>query len=936
MIFEKIKKQIVKNLIAEIKTVGAEEFELVGHKIIELLEGQRLVHHGLNKDYRPAAYTVDSFNQSGTVVGAYSVELRYFEATKSNHFKKIEKDLTGALAHCNGKINKLYLFSSQEEPESFRRKFNCNKYIKRDSIEKIIIYDAREIAKIIYEKSCNSPDVASFFCDFFPAFSLNFNNYEYYGKAPSLCKNHYAEHQIIEIIDAHFASHEICVLSGLSGSGKTQVAIYFLHSLGKYFDNYIWINGEDWPEDTSLSSIKRTRGGIAVNVAGMFNSAKTLLIIDNLTRIISRDKFNELHNGFTQGGKVLITSQLMNNDSIYLSIPEISTEIAFKILGEEQKNSSDICCNFVERCKFLPLILATTRDILLHEEIDHDELYAEILNSPAGIIEENGQAIMEKLLSRLSSVYKESLIKIADSNVFIHDIDFLDFFIGINCRIALVRLGLLKCSHIPRMLIVHELICKAIQKNPGFNNISDAIDLYIDKFSGDMRPSVLKEIHVCAEQLRQANDFRGERDPDWITYALLQIDGAKSVRIIDSLSSKDISDSKTLKELLCIVDSKEIYGFGINDIDRRFEFYEKCALEFLNAKDKLQPQVMKLELLHHAGKAFRRCRKYRESFQCFKEILEIDPKWHAALAQIATLGTLRNVDAEIKKSGCTALKKLFEYIFDKHQDVPLRVSLAAISRLRSYRYSISDIIDSKDKIDSLANVIALSALDGLYQFYESFYCFISIFGYDNGDICIMLAKRFPELFEITPDDINGYDLKLYICESLVNIIEIANQSGDQYLAERSKTTALKFVDALQIAGINITSYTARAIARAYVACNEIEKALDFINALTDYQCNHWILYIKSKAELKMGKYDQALDTAIKASALAAKDIQARDRISIYHALLANCYINLNENDLALNELNLAIDECANSKYKKELILQRKILDNVKGDGDGTR
>lgn len=59
MSFEHIKKRIIKGLIDEINCLEPTELELVGHSVIEILENNRMIHHGINKDYKPSGYTVD-------------------------------------------------------------------------------------------------------------------------------------------------------------------------------------------------------------------------------------------------------------------------------------------------------------------------------------------------------------------------------------------------------------------------------------------------------------------------------------------------------------------------------------------------------------------------------------------------------------------------------------------------------------------------------------------------------------------------------------------------------------------------------------------------------------------------------------------------------------------------------------------------------------
>ena len=82
--FEPIKKLIIKNLIDEIKQLDATNIELIGHNVVSYIESKRLVHHGINKDYMPSGYTVDSFSDDSNIVVEYSAEKGYFEDWKGN------------------------------------------------------------------------------------------------------------------------------------------------------------------------------------------------------------------------------------------------------------------------------------------------------------------------------------------------------------------------------------------------------------------------------------------------------------------------------------------------------------------------------------------------------------------------------------------------------------------------------------------------------------------------------------------------------------------------------------------------------------------------------------------------------------------------------------------------------------------------------------
>ena len=200
---EHIKKRIVKDLIEEIGNLDDRDIELVGNNFIAVSEGQPMIHHGLNKDYKPANYTVDSFSDDFTVVGEYSTDKNYFThkgTAKSPTFEKIENDVNHAVNHAaKCVLKKIYLITNQEEPNSFRKKFNTTDLAKRHS-HLISFIDARRLSIGIYEQSISNPNIADFYKQFFPLFSLNLDNYEYYGKLPHLCQGHIRDDAVLDKI----------------------------------------------------------------------------------------------------------------------------------------------------------------------------------------------------------------------------------------------------------------------------------------------------------------------------------------------------------------------------------------------------------------------------------------------------------------------------------------------------------------------------------------------------------------------------------------------------------------------------------------------------------------------------------------------------------------------------------------------------------------
>lgn len=936
-----IKKRIIGNLIDEVVALDASTLEEVGHSLIELLEEKRLIHHGLNRDYRPVGYTIDTFSQDFLVAGEYSAEKEFFNGKVSKAavgqgtageqnegeanaavpvttYAKIEKDVQHVLDHAAGKLpNKIYLICSQEEPESFRAKFNRTA-IAQEHGERLNILDARELARLIFEFSTQNQTAAAFYATIFPGFSQDLDNYAYYGKAPASCEHHVSDASVVVAIRDHFEQgHRVCLLTGLSGSGKTQAAIDYLQQEDDHYENYLWISGSDWKPDTSLSSVQRARGGVAVNVAGIFNSYKTLLVIDSLERELVENSLDDLSRGFERGGRLIVTSQLNPASKSVLHMPTISTEVAAAILGEDTNKLSAIAARFIEACRFSPLILATVRKLVEAEGVPREELYEEILAEPQVISDSNGAEIMGRILRRLDSRYHRGLQQIANSGSFSNDARFLGHFLGHAVKSHLQRLSILKPAVAPELLSVHDLICQAVRDKPDAEPIVTAVTQYVEKHSGEMIPSVIRQIHLCAPQLTEIYQRRKAQQPDWLTYALLQLDCGRSLVQEQELHLRIIHGGVPLQELLCVIDAREAFAYSL-DQDDRLQHFSAWAEEYGKAQQGDPASEVNLELLHHQGKALRRCGRLHEALTCFQKLLDIRPEWHATYLQIAHMGTQRDADDPIKTAGADAMQILVGRVMAAPLDVPLRVSLAAVARLRSYRRVADEMVSNAEQVQALADVIALSALEGLDQFYEAYLSFTSIFAYQHPDICVALAEGFPEFLSMPPNLVDKSQWSS-ACESLGNTAAAAGSAGKTDLRERITAAGVAFATALG-SKPSIKSFDARAVAKMFLFAGMPKEALAVITKTSPDALNkdHWLLYRKAEAELGVGKPEDGLKTAEKAFALAKEDKKGLERIASYYELLSKCHEALGATDAAIAQMEAALDACPAGKYGKVL------------------
>lgn len=917
MLSESIKKRIVKSLIGEIAGLDPLQLELAGHGLVELIEDQKLIHQGINKDYKFVGYTVDTFSNGSTIIAQYSTDQDYFEneGTKEKpHFAKIENDIKGAEKHRKpDAATKIYLLSTKEEPPSFRAKFNKTRVANRLG-KALNIVDAGEMAERIYELSIANQNAATFFREFFAGFSQDLDNFAYYGKLPAQCDNHQSDKAITDAIRQHFAKGQnIAVLHGVSGSGKTQAAIDFVRQESKSFESYIWLASGDWHPDVPLTAVHRSRGGAAINVVGMFNSAKTILVIDKLDQGPDEAVFKELAPGFAKGGVVIVTSQVaLPGVPGHLPMPQFAKEVAIKILGEDPSKPNKNCESFVSACRFSPLLLSAARKIVESQGFSRDSFYQEILAAPEALDGDDGTSIMKRMLERLDTPLRGALAKIAQSGSTTHDGTFLSHFLGAMPRTRLQRLAILNPASAPGMLSVHDLICKVMRTDIDGRPLAAEIESFIDLYQGEMTPSILRQIHVSRTQIVAEHERRGQRAPDWLVYALLQMNDTRQVFGVYYTHKIDVTAS--LATLMCLIDAREQHAYSLDPETDRQPFYAACIDEYAEALKTAQGRH-KAELLHHLGKAYRRTGKQNEALECFQNLLELEPGWHATHGQIAHLGASHDATDGIKAEGERSLRFLVSQILADPWEVPLRVSMAALSNLRSYYKFIRELADDSRAVEALAELIAMSALEGLDQFYDAFVAFTSMFGYRHQKICIDLAATLGDMFSVSPDSIEQ-EHQMSACEALANVAQAARRSGNENVWRRMSELSCEYADAV-VSSKAFGTYFARGVAKAYNIAGVPQRALDAIDKIAADKGNHWILYRKAEAQLALN-LPAALDTARQSLAQALLDERAKRQIAAYHDQLSQCCKRFGDLSEALEQAMLAVESSESGTYRSDL------------------
>jgi Flp pilus assembly protein TadD len=438
-----------------------------------------------------------------------------------------------------------------------------------------------------------------------------------------------------------------------------------------------------------------------------------------------------------------------------------------------------------------------------------------------------------------------------------------------------------------------------------------------------MTPSVLRQIHLSADQLQEAYDAGCDaKQAGWLTYSLLQIDKPSRAVLISKLQSIDVKTDMPIAELLCVVDAREAASYTLEK-EARIAHYKSCASDYGRIAAETQDSDVRAEMLHHQGKALRRCGEIDAALTCFRELLKERPEWHATYGQIAHLGTQTDANTDAKTQGDAAIRRL---VADVQQDlyaVPLRVSLAALSRLRSYQKFGSEVNANAAIVKQFGDVVTLSALEGFDQFYEAFLALTTLFGYRHGETCLAVAEIFPDMLAIFPNTVHRRQW-VNACEALANVSIVAARSGNRQLAGKLESTMRAFTDELASTS-GKDPFVARVLAKTFSAIGDPTAALEATNKIDDDTKDHWLLYQQAKAELALGQAAPALTTAKRALDAAEKDSKGKARLAIYHDLMSQCHEACGSAPEALESAETARSLASDDQYERHLAARVKAL-----------
>lgn len=419
-----LKRVFIKKIVDDLVSINGTEFEYFCKPIFEIIIGEESIHKGSNLFAKPISRTVDFSTNNFEVVGQCGTDNDYFDVfgrdfeelikLKLENTKPI-KDIESTLKNSD-QCSKIILFANQEAKGG--RLDRVNKAIRHIGIkQEVVIFDSEGIAQVIADNIGNQRFILSLI-DYLPSASQIYSAISMQNDLPPLPSdfvNREDEAPIVEMVNRN----RVSVIHGVSGIGKSKIALGIAHKLKDEFDSIIWVNlGEN--KDFNFKSVKVGDFDKNLNLANLCAAYKTLVILDNFSGDVSDIKV-EFETFSRDESRVLITSlERSARKEVCFHLSEMNVDESKDVINKSIDIDKKYVDEIVDHIGGHPLCLELVCQIIREEEysgLEIDNFLLEISQIPDEVVRGKSQTISDLVIGKYSEKFQRefSLISLINS-----------------------------------------------------------------------------------------------------------------------------------------------------------------------------------------------------------------------------------------------------------------------------------------------------------------------------------------------------------------------------------------------------------------------------------------------------------------------------------------------------------------------------------------
>ncbi|PKH93223.1 hypothetical protein CXF76_02370 [Pseudoalteromonas sp. 78C3] len=328
-----MKQELRSAYIARITTEMAEvltgaRFEQLCYIIVEQVFSEyELNHKGTNLAGAPVGNVVDTFSTCGKLVCEYSTDAKYF-----NNLTKIENDTLHAMEHYRDSLESIFLLSNRQcKPKQQRE---VTKYINEvqdtRGIE-IKLWDSRKLSEYIVDDLLFDEEVTERLSHFIPSIQTIRNESVINFTLPKVEVSYQHRTNIEELISSRLLAGSSSVIVGFGGIGKSRLCVAIANSIKEEFDISLWLDASELEDLNKLGFCDVFRNGHKLNILGLLQSKKVLLVLDDLLAPVSQEQLEAL----CKNGSAIIATRRKIIDASDWKLPLLDIDVARKILEFE-------------------------------------------------------------------------------------------------------------------------------------------------------------------------------------------------------------------------------------------------------------------------------------------------------------------------------------------------------------------------------------------------------------------------------------------------------------------------------------------------------------------------------------------------------------------------------------------------------------------------
>lgn len=304
-----LKANLTGRLLASFEELSSQTFPQIAKIVLDHKFGIQLELRGQTIAGEPVGHILDANTDNFKEVAEFSTNKTYFSEKGSKKIINDYKHCLDLAPNCE----KIFLISPCIcNPKRYSTLARLAKWVGRRIVKEIYIYDGKWLAAYIMDQLLIKQDSMALgrLESYLPFFTQLRNEFAFANSLPELVRANLPRDNEVKKVVNQLNQNPNVQINGLSGLGKTYLAVQVVHELIRKDPNQmiVWIPGALLHKAEELRSLKIERYSVPQNITGLMQRFKCIVVIDSLEKNVDA-VVQLIKNEVTADYRLIITSQ---------------------------------------------------------------------------------------------------------------------------------------------------------------------------------------------------------------------------------------------------------------------------------------------------------------------------------------------------------------------------------------------------------------------------------------------------------------------------------------------------------------------------------------------------------------------------------------------------------------------------------------------------